>query len=492
MSVDPLPARRAAAIAASACLALTFLVCSKASIPPSSNPTPTPVSTPESTPSPDAPTSTVRVQPADIVYRGAFRLPGGEDRPDTFAYGGNAMTYSPAGDLSGGVDGHPGSLFVMGHDRLPWGELPNGGRVAEVSIPAPVITTDVSALPQATFLQGFHDVVGSLFDGLDEIPRADIEYLDHPATGPRIHVAWGQHFQEEQRPSHGFFSTNLDSPSPQGAWHIADTSLYSINGYLFEIPAAWADAHAQGRRLATGRYRDGGWSGKGPALYAYLPWADAAGTLPPPGASLQATRLLLYESSQENEQPHHQALDQYQHADEWEGGAWITTASGKSAVAFVGTKGTGAKFWYGWVNPAGAEIPCIETDFRYQYTTCWSSDGTPCPDADLNGCEGHTSYRGWWSSSFSAQILLFDPEHLARVAAGTAEPSSPQPYATADFDAHLFHNPSGIELEALATGVQRRYRIGATAFDRSRGYLYVLELYADGAKPVVHVFSVTP
>ncbi|MBN1992497.1 MAG: right-handed parallel beta-helix repeat-containing protein, partial [Anaerolineae bacterium] len=43
------------------------------------------------------------VQPADLVYRGAFRLPGGDTPPQTFAYGGNAMTFNPDN----------GSLFVM-------------------------------------------------------------------------------------------------------------------------------------------------------------------------------------------------------------------------------------------------------------------------------------------------------------------------------------------------------------------------------------------
>ncbi len=35
------------------------------------------------------------LQPQDFTYLGAFRLPGEEDRPRTFAYGGNAMTFNP-------------------------------------------------------------------------------------------------------------------------------------------------------------------------------------------------------------------------------------------------------------------------------------------------------------------------------------------------------------------------------------------------------------
>ena len=44
---------------------------------------------------------------ADIEYLGAFRLPGGDEPPLTFAYGGNAMTFNPDNN----------SLFISGHDR---------------------------------------------------------------------------------------------------------------------------------------------------------------------------------------------------------------------------------------------------------------------------------------------------------------------------------------------------------------------------------------
>jgi len=36
----------------------------------------------------------------------------------------------------------------------------------------------------------------------------------------------------------------------------------------------------------------------------------------------------------------------------------------------------------------------------------------------------------------------------------------------------------------------RRPNWAEAAYDRDKGFLYVLELYADGAKPVVHVWKV--
>jgi hypothetical protein len=434
--------------------------------------------------------SAQRVQPEDLGYLGAFRLPGGDDRPATFAYGGNAMTFNPNGDPSGPDDGFPGSLFVTGHDRLAYGELPDGSQVAEISLPVPVRSGSLSELNQAEFLQAFQDVAEGFFTELEEIPRIGMQYLDTLPTGAKIHLAWGQHLQPDPPvPSHAWFDPNLSAPDMQGTWFIGDQSLDSVNGYLFEVPASWADEHAGGRTLGTGRFRDGGWSGMGPALFAYRPWLDDGGRPAPSGTHLEETVLLLYESSQDASEVE-RCLDGYQHPDEWEGGAWITAQADKSAVLFAGTKGTGAKYWYGYVNPAGPEHPCVDEELVGEFAVCRLADGTPCPPEDLTECAGHNDYRGWWSARFDAQFIFYDPADLARVAAGEIASWEPQPYATLDIDEYLFLNPAGIEGDMLGTGVQRRFRIGAVAYDRSNAFLYVLELFADEARPVVHVWRV--
>ena len=433
---------------------------------------------------------TARIAPADFEYLGAFRLPDGGERPLTFEYGGNAMTFRPGGDPAGAADGFAGSLFVTGHDRMPYGDLPDGSRVAEITIPAPVVTRDVETLPFARLLQPLTDVTGGLFTGIDEIPRIGMQYLERPETGPRIHLAWGEHLPPPpDRPTHAWFEPDLSAPRPKGAWFLGGLSPYAVNGYMLEIPLDWAVAHVSGRVLGTGRYRDGGLAGMGPALYAYRPWADLWGTAPPAGATLPATTLLQYRSALDTEEITH-CLAGTQHADAWEGAAWLTTASGKSAVLFAGTKGIGDRFWYGFLDPAGPDRPCVAGDFVNEYTTCRKADGTPCPPEELVECAGHTSSRGWWSSRFAGRLILYDPDDLARVAAGTMEPWAPQPYAFLDVEPWLFLNPSRVDVEEVGPGVQQRFRLGDVTFDRSSGLLYLLELYADGAKPVVHVFRV--
>ena len=275
----------------------------------------------------------------------------------------------------------------------------------------------------------------------------------------------------------------------QGSWFINPDTPYSVNGYIFEIPIAWADSHVGGRMLATGRFRDGGWSGMGPALFAYRPWLDENGTSAPDGATLDAIPLLLYGNSAITENVERN-MQGYQHTDEWEGGAWITTDDGRAAVLFAGTKGVGEKFWYGWVNPAGVDIPCVETAFVGEFEVCRLADGSPCPAEDLLGCEGHNDFRGWWSSRWEAQFILYNPDDLAAVAAGHLAPHEPQPYAHLNIDSALFLNPDGVEPEMLGTGPQQRGRIGAAAYDRMGQRLFILELFADGAAPIVHVWYV--
>ncbi len=243
----------------------------------------------------------------------------------------------------------------------------------------------------------------------------------------------------------------------------------------------------QGRRLGAGRFRDGGWSGMGPTLFAYRPWAEG-GIAPPTGATLESTPLLLYESSRNTDRIE-RALDDYQHPDDWSGGAWITSASGRSALLFAGTKGTGAKYWYGFVNPAGPDLPCVHAPVVEQYTACRMADGSACGREDLTECQGHDEMRGWWSSRFAAQFILYDPDDLAHVAAGKMKPWEPQPYAAIDIDRHLYKTRSPDVDQLVSTGVQRRYRTGGVAFDRANGLLYMLEQFADEAAPVVHVWK---
>ena len=382
-----------------------------------------------------------RIQPEELVYVGAFRLP--EDAFDSFIrtwnYGGHSMAYYPYGDLDGPDDGFPGSIFATGH---AWEH-----QVSEISIPVPVLsaTRDINDLNTAVTLQPFHDIlnVGNL-----EIPRAGLACLPPQGTQntPKLYFCWGYHMQEEAPDlTHGWCELDLSAPQIQRGWYLSGLPAHiqnlSTNDYMCEIPSDWADENTLGMRLATGRFRDGGWSGQGPSLFAIGPWKN--GDPPSPGTPLQNLPLILYSSTYVYSSED-RTLANYHHSDEWSGVAWITAGS-KSAVIFVGTKGFG-DCWYG--NPDG---PCLE-------------------------CEN----RGWWSDEFRGQIIFYDPLDLAQVASGSKPPWEPQPYASKNIDEYLFN----------MTSEQQKHHVNAACFDEINGLLYVFENRADSDKPLIHVWHV--
>ncbi|HDP98549.1 MAG TPA: T9SS type A sorting domain-containing protein [bacterium] len=395
------------------------------------------------------------IQPDDLEYRGAFRLPEGSGGSDWY-YSGQAATYYPFGDPEGSSDGYPGSIFAIGHDHQQY--------VSEINIPLPVISTEknLDELNTATTLQPFNDITGGMF-GYLELPVAGLAYL--PAQGSqataKLHFCWGQHIQY-QEVSHGWCELNLDNPQTAGLWHFGNYNNYTSNDYLFEIPKEWADIHVPGKYLASGRFREGVWSGLGPALYAYAPWED--GDPPADGDTLKSiTRLLLYGVDDPNipEIITDETRKMYLHhvADQWTGACWLT-AGDNSAVVFVGTKGMG-NGWYGFSD--GTVWP-------------WEPPYPAIPDPPHD-------QRGFWADSIRAQILFYDPADLAEVVHGSKQSWEPQPYAVLDIDDFLFD--SGYDYWR-----QKNILLGACCFDRERGFLYVLERRADDEKSIVHVWKV--
>ncbi len=423
------------------------------------------------------------VQAGDFTYLGAFRLPLDVNEENSFAYGGEAMTFRPDGDPAGANDGFSGSLFLTGH---PY-QLPKGRQVAEITIPRPVIADTSDALPMAEILQPLSNVTGTVFEEDNELPRIGLQYLTDPTGRPLVHIAFGQHLaSDETSATHGAFNPSLSAPDFRGPWHLAGHSFYTVNGYLFEIPKDWADRYVDGRVLATGRFRDGGWSGMGPSLIAYRPW-DEQGNLAPSGSDLSSLALIKYLSSGDGDDPN-RIMEGYQPPDEWEGGAWLTTSTGRSAVLFAGTKAVGEWSWYGFRNLEEPQSPCVNGESASEDWSCRTADGRACALQYYRECENPDYVRGWWSDRFEAQFILYDPQDLVEVAAGRMDADQPQPYVRIPIDDHLFLNVE--DNPELGSGAQRRYRIGAVAYNRGDDLLYVIEQRADGPKPVVHVWQV--
>lgn len=401
------------------------------------------------------------LMPSDLLYLGAFRLPDASGG-SSWEYSGQGLAYYPLGDPAGEQDGFPGSLFGFGHDQHML--------VSEISIPEPIDARNVQALNTAITLQPFADLTGGLLDPQRmDLPVADLAFLPAQAgmEADKLHFVFGQHFQDFE-PSLGWSDLQLDNPRPAGAWSLAGVSNYTSNDYLFEIPEEWAAAYMPGQRLACGRFREGVWGGGGPALYAYTPWLE--GDPPPADAALTAfTPLLLYGKQLPGESvivfDESQQMQDFQEADHWSGGAWLTSERG-SAMVMVGTKALGAS-WYGFAN--GVE-------WAYD---CADQSPPTCPDVP----EWPYDQRGYWAEDYQAQVLFYDPAELSAVALGELDTWEPQPYAVLVLDDYLF-SPQ-IDLQTY-----KRDLLGAAAFDRQNRLLYIMERQADGEKSVIHVWQV--
>ncbi len=401
----------------------------------------------------------LRIYPSsDFDYKGAFKLPEGSNGVG-WAYGGRGMTYYPGGDADGPDDGYPGSIFATG-----WkGDVGMESYVSEISIPVPVISPDkdVNELNAAGTLQKFYDITQGRFNKIGSVSTyGDIAYLRHLSRNggaqqtDKLHSTWGKHFQLEKYVSHSWCELNLSDPQPCGGWFIGDKKgkplNYSLNSYLFSIPEDWAAANTPGKLLATGGYRGGGTGGRGPSLYAYGPWNE--GNPPPPNAELGYTTLIQYSLESDYTSDPSQSMAGWTRADDFGGGDWLTVGN-KSAVILVGTKGIG-KFWYGF--PDG---------------TLYSGQDWP--------------NRGYWAEKTQAQILFYDPADLAAVTHCKMQPYEPQPYSVMNLEPFMYKKQKA---------VNQNHLICAACFDRTHGFLYVIENEAYGrhgdGNILVHVWKV--
>ena len=397
------------------------------------------------------------IQPENFTYLGFFRLPessGGSD----WDYSGHGLTYYPEGDPDGSSDGFPGSLFGYGHDHQLF--------VSEISIPEPVITANLDSANTAKTLQPFSDLTSGLFSAEEMvIPRAGIEYLPEPE--PRLHFAFGQHIQDFET-SHGWANLDLSNTDSQGAWLFGGFTNYVTNDYLFEIPPEWAAAISPGPLLASGRAREGLWSGRGPGLFAYQP-GDLNKPISPGEPITNVIPLLLY-GEQLPGQPDivstpDQAVVDYMEADHWWGGAWITSGESNSVV-FAGTKALGEE-WYGFANGVVWEHDCAE------------SSPPTCPDLP----DWPYDNRGFWADDYQAQLIFYNPEDLIAVAQGTMDSWQPQPYAVYVLDDYLL-DPE------LNHGEYKRDLVGAVAYDRVNNLFYMIERLVDEYRSVIHVWKI--
>lgn len=412
----------------------------------------------------------------NLEYLGAFKTPIGDD----YSYGGSVITFNPTNN----------SLFIVGHI--------NQQKVAEISIPTPVNSTDLSSLNRATVLQSLVDIT----EGNRELIRSDGTALNDGngtrigglmVDGERLIGSLYAFYNTAGTRSHFTSGTTLATTGDWGGNYTqtgSPTSSY-INGWMTKIPSA-LQSELGGQALAgNGSLSILSRTSYGPAASVFNP-ADIGTSNPFP------TNPLLY-------------YDQTHPINGGTNALWndttkmagITLVDGSRSVLFFGYHGFGPRNYGGFSsNPIFAD-ECSAPDICVTGPKGWAvcADKNNCttgrkgipydthPDCSsyLNPGSDGCYYdptgmgdKGPHAYPYRYQVWAYDANDLTAVKAGAKQPWEVLPYAV--WEPPINFNPT-------------HQFGGAAAYDASTGRLYVAQ--PNGEKygccqylAVIHVFQI--
>lgn len=392
---------------------------------PSASPAPTGPTAPAAPPQPSR-----RLTPADLVHRGAFRL------PDAFDWGARGMSFVTG---SGG-----GSLLVLGADLKP-------AEFARISIPSPIVGQPLERLPVAQLLEPLRNFDGPIVESVNEVApfASGIELVAQRGTQrtAKLYGAIDNWYGvvEESHPT--IWMSELDGSNPRGPFHVGPRRDpfhgNKAGAFLFTVPSWYANAYLGGRMLVTGKARGAFHGSQGPSLFAFRPC-----TTDEPAGDLDAVPMLYYrirfpECAGPNVGDKHACdFPGFTMCDEWEGGSFVEHGS-KRAVLLLGKKGLGPNH-YGEPPRAGT-------------------------------CEGD---KGYHCDPYERQVLFYDVDELGAAALGQRKPWSVRPYAV--------WRPKELLIQGQTCG-----QVGGMAFDPTGRRIFMIEKgLGDNNGAAVHVWTV--
>ncbi len=376
------------------------------------------------------PSTLPRLQFEDLKYTGAFRLPSTSSNDDTFAIGGHPVAYNPARN----------SLF-MG-SRL--------GRLAEVSIPTPVNSADVTALPRAQYLQGFYEPTEGR---LKDVSPSGASVDGILVYGNRLYGTGSIYYDadNDQAVSHFSRSVTLNQPSFAGwsrVWEAGKSGF--VSGFMALVPQEWQAA--LGGPAITGQFGIPiAWrTSWGPSAFVFDPTQIGKTTVP-------ATPL-LYSSSE------HRTLG------EWSGSnpTYGATAHATGVAIIAGTR----TILYFGRNGIGPYCYGNGTTNQSLHGTMGSDGAHWCYDP-INADKGQHAYP------YRYQIWAYDLNDLAAVKRGEKDPWEVVPYGVWPFSLPI-PEPS--------------VRITGIGYDSATQTIYLSQMRAEkdgyANRPVIHVLKV--
>lgn len=377
---------------------------------------------------PDEPSRLLRQK--DFVYRGAFRLPRGKIGESRFGWGGSALTFN-ANDPN---DHRDDSLFLVGHDHHQM--------VAEVTIPTPVISYDLGALPKAKVLQPFADPTNGLMWRQLE---GKVKIGGLLVYGDRLIWTAYEYYDADTdaRYSHGTASLDLSaSGNAQGMYRVGQKNPGFTAGYMAHVPKEW-QAQLGAPALtgqSTGVLAIVSRTSAGPALFGFNPAALRTRLVP-------AQPLVYYERTRAGARELGSGLNTRNRIFNFNSSiGGVVFPVGARSVVFFGGHGTG-KVCYG---PA-----------------------KDCQDP-IRGGKGHHDVGG----NYIYQAWAYDVKDLVSVRKGSRHPWQVLPYDVWEVEFPIPHSDA---------------RILGVAYDAHTNRVFLSQYKGDfpnNRAPLIHVFEI--
>ena len=388
--------------------------------------------------------ATMRLQPSQVSYVGAFKFPGGFGN-----YGGHGVTWNPEGD--GGL----GTLVVQGAVFTD--------QAAEFKPPTPQpmgsITTYVN-LPTATTVRAATAMSGGLYTGGGQNLMNSLGYYKSGTHPTKLCFSMMNFYNVTNAPENYLGCSNPlgQTANPGGLW-TSNVSSNRTGGHIFQIPTSVATRWQHPTRdLCFGFSRDAGAFGGslGPMLICGSPWSTGDTFIPgstmtgPPARMTNSQQLIAYDDTgiQCPEQGSNCQLPGYTGADIWSGAMYVTIG-GSETLLFAGRK-------------------------------CLSNQSYYCPS------------QGWWcgpnpggtsctSAAVEPRLLFYDVDQIGQVAVGTLTYHEIQPYT------HLsLPEPFPVRQDPVYGAY------GHMAYDSATQRLYLIQRYVGpNAEPIAHVLQLS-
>jgi len=387
------------------------------------------------------PTSQPLLQSGNLVYVGAFKVPGGSvgdpNLYDGLSYGGTSLGYNPARN----------SLYIVGNDQHQL--------TAEIGIPQPTNSTSLGSLQTATVLQPLTDALEGKLRSINPSDPNAQKIGGQLVFDGKLYVAAWSYYDGAGTQTTSQFVRPLDLSTRgqvQGPVAVGTTYAGWVDMYATQIPLEW-------QALFGGPALTGGCCA---AIIGHQSWGPSASVFNPGDvgvkSSVPATLLVGYPSD-------HASLGLWSH-DAGPNPAYNMTTtiggivfpSGTRTVLFFGKTGLGASCY----GPG---------------TSDQSKAGKPATDigdtADNYCYDPVNNSKGTHGYPYADYVWAYDANDLLSVRNGSKKPWEIRPYAT--------------------WALQLPFKTGtvvAAAYDPTAQRIYLSQGFGNDTLPVIHVFTI--